>query len=69
MSVDNSYLVIDLKKRKSNIFSCRFVMRKMRSLVSFEIETKRGKYVIPAAPCMYIPGRSGKWIFFGLHPC
>lgn len=51
MSVDNSYLVIDLKKRKSNIFSCRFVMRKMRSLVSFETETKRGKYVIPAAPC------------------
>ena len=50
MSVDNSYLVIDLKKRKSNIFSCRFVMRKMRSLVSFETETKRGKYVIPAAP-------------------
>ena len=50
MSVDNSYLVIDLKKRKSNIFSCRFVMRKMRSLVSFETETKRGKYVIPASP-------------------
>ena len=50
MSVDNSYLVIDLKKRKSNIFSCCFVMRKMRSLVSFETETKRGKYVIPAAP-------------------